>query len=161
VPSIRWRLFEAWGKRTNVYADELPDDEDGWHRVQGSLRIDVLSIDDQHRRMFELMNAAIRSLAEADPVEVVVALDALAAFADYHFGEEEALLTRAQYPDVDAHRRSHADLAARLHELRQEIASGALALPGDVETFLRPWLTEHILNEDRAFGPFLHSRGVY
>ena len=161
VPSIRWRLFEAWGKRTNVYADEMPDDDDCWHRVQGSLRVDVLRVDNQHRRMFELMNAAVRTLADADPAEVVVALDALAAYADYHFGEEEALLSRAQYPDVDAHRESHADLVARLHELRQEIASGALALPGDVEAFLRPWLTEHILNEDRAFGPFLHSKGVY
>ena len=161
VPSIRWRLFEAWGKRTNVYADEEPDEDDCWRRIEDSLRIDVLRVDEQHHRLFELMNAAVRTLAGADPAEVVAAIDALAAYADYHFGEEEALLDQAEYPESASHRQSHAHLAARLHELRQEIASGALALPGDVEAFLRPWLTEHILNEDRAFGMFLHSKGIY
>ena len=159
VPSIRWRLFEAWGRRMVYLEDD--DDDEGWHRIHDSLRIDVLRIDRQHRRLFELLNAAVRSLEGADRAEVVAALDALSTYADYHFGEEEALLSRTQFPDADAHRQSHAHLSARLHQLRHDVASGGADLNGNFELFLRPWLTDHIIEEDRAFGPFLHSKGVY
>jgi len=161
VPSIRWRLFEAWGKRSSVYMEENGEDDGGWMSAHETLRIDVLRVDNQHRRLFELMTAAIRTLAASDRSEVLSAMDALAAYADYHFGEEEALLSRTQFPDAELHRQSHARLTERLSDLRRQIAGGAELLPDEVESFLRPWLTDHIVNEDRAFGPFLHSKGVY
>ncbi len=160
IPSIRWRLFEAWGKRMNVFDDAGSGRSS--LRWQEEHRVDVLSIDKHHRRMFELAGAAVdAAYGGADRTNVIAALDALVEYTHYHFGDEEALLERAGYPDAEPHRLGHARMAADLAAFRDTITHGGTATGNELEVFLRDWLEGHVADGDCALGQFLNAKGIY
>ncbi len=163
IPSVRWRLFEVVGKRMSVYVEDGTGtgtvDALRWHN---DFRINVVRLDNQHRRLLELANAAQGvAAAQGDPANVVAAIDALREYALYHFGEEEAILSRAAYPEVEHHRANHAAMNAALRDLREEVAAGRRPVDSEIGTFLRSWLMDHIIGDDTPVGPFLNAKGIY
>lgn len=161
IPSVRWKLFEASGKRmTAIFEGE----HTGrvllqWHE---EYRVDVLRLDTQHRRLFEQANAILDAVEDGkDMGEVLSLVDAMAEYARYHFGEEEALMARHGYPEAEAHRGRHAKLMEALGDMRAKLTD--VEDTGEVEMlpFLKDWLVTHILTEDRRYTPFLNAKGVY
>jgi hemerythrin len=156
IPSVRWRLFEAWGRHTSVLVEGGGSAVLRW---QDEHRTNVHRLDNHHRRLFELANAVADIAASGgDPRNVADALDALIAYSRYHFREEEYLLKRNGYPEVDAHRREHERMMVEL------MAFGATVIAGDdhdVPGTLERWLLGHILDHDNAVGRFLNAKGVY
>lgn len=161
IPSVRWKLFETLGKRmTSIFEGEhMGRVMLQWH---DEYRIDVLRIDTQHRRLFEQANAILDAVdSNKELTEVLSLLDAMAEYARYHFGEEEALMARHDYPETEGHRTRHARLMDQLVEL-----SGSLQTKGDADSsemllFLQEWLVAHICTEDRRYSKFLKSKGVF
>ncbi len=161
VPSIRWRLFEAWGKRMSGFVEgeakgAAADLVSGW---RDEYRVNVLAIDTQHRRLFELMTAATEVVEDADAL--LAALDALTEYTRYHFGDEEALFTRAGYTHATAHRRSHARLIKELDRLRADFSEGRRCGRADLSEFLGQWMKRHFIEEDRSLGQYLNTKGIY
>lgn len=161
IPSVRWKLFEASGKRMTAIVE---GDHDGrvllrWHE---EYRVDVLRLDNQHRRLFEQGNTILDAVATGRPVaEIVGLLDGMAEYARYHFGEEEALMGRLYYPEIEEHRAKHARLMEQILALRQRVLDdGRLETEATVE-FLHEWLVSHILTDDRRYGPYLNDRGIF
>ncbi len=160
VPSVHWRLFEEWGKRSSLFneASGHPDDAIKWSE---ECRVDVLVVDNHHRRLFDLANAAIGlARTEAPSQQIVGALAAMLDYACYHFAEEDALLDRCGFPEVESNRASHAALATELAELR-DLVGGAPLEAARLEAFLTSWLKRHVCEGDRRFGPFLNGKGIY
>jgi hemerythrin len=161
IPSVRWKLFETLGKRmTSIFEGEhMGRVMLQWHE---EYRVDVLRLDTQHRRLFEQANAildAVDSGRELD--EVVSLMDAMAEYARYHFGEEEGLMARHNYPEAENHRARHARLMELLAELRADVLEKGGLDSSHLLVFLKDWLVTHICSEDRRYSHFLNSRGVY
>jgi hemerythrin len=160
VPSVRWRLFEEWGKRMSIVSAGS-----GYQgrtiKWSEECRVDVLVVDNYHRRLFDLANAVLDLDREEGPAaQVADALGGMLDYALYHFGEEDALLDRCGFPDVASNRASHAALAARLAALRDDVRAGALRGKG-LEQTLTAWLRSHVCDGDRQFGAFLNGKGIY
>jgi hemerythrin len=161
IPSVRWKLFEASGKRmTAIFEGE----HTGrmllqWHE---EYRVDVLRLDTQHRRLFEQANAILDAIESGkDMHEVLSLVDALAEYARYHFGEEEALMVRHGYPDAEPHRVRHAKLMELLADMRAHLDDIGSTDEVEMLPFLKEWLVTHILTEDRRYSTFLNAKGVY
>ncbi|MDO8786633.1 MAG: diguanylate cyclase [Sulfuritalea sp.] len=119
------------------------------HFTTGLKRVDL-----EHHHLVDLINQLGESLiaGEVDNPESLQAIfGELAEYAQYHFGEEERLMTETAVAPrhQDPHRRSHAEFIQQVSTMwnsRNSMANAADALHG----YLRSWLAFHILGEDQA-----------
>ncbi|HYH21745.1 MAG TPA: bacteriohemerythrin [Azospirillum sp.] len=115
-------------------------------------------IDDQHRQLFEVYNAAVRMLAGgASAPEAATILTAIMDYADYHFATEQSAMASAGFPHLKAHIHEHDALRATVTALVSRIDGDPCLLSGLVG-LLRVWIQGHILHSDAEFGLFLKAR---
>ena len=109
-------------------------------------------IDEQHILLFDLSNALFSAMLEKQPMTVVDArLDTLLRHAERHFHDEEILLRKAGYPDLDQHRSEHARILAGARRLQADLKAGQLEF-GPLVTFLATDLVKgHLLTEDQHY----------
>ncbi len=121
----------------------------------------IASIDEQHVRLVEVLNNlhdAMRARQGAAALEAQ--LEALLRYTIDHFAHEERLFRQHGYPDGPAHTREHEQLRQKVLAFRKQLKANELALPVEVMSFLRDWLSNHILVSDAAYVEFLKSRGA-
>jgi len=122
-----------------------------------SLLVGIKDIDEQHRRLVELINglndAVTRSGQHCPAPELVARLK---AYADEHFHIEEGYMQAFAYPDFEQHLREHDSFRAAVQIFEDNSASDS-ANPSEVLDFLKHWLTEHILGLDIKMGRFLYD----
>lgn len=121
-----------------------------------ALSVGVEEIDEQHRRLFALVNEL--SEAEGDE-ETGRALAALTSYAAEHFALEERLFAERRYPGAEEHVREHAAFAAKLRGFAADYAAGGEGLERRLLDYLKAWLTGHISFADRKYRPYLARRG--
>ena len=108
-------------------------------------------IDDQHRRLFEILGELERMSGDGfDATKGGVLVGFLDAYIRQHFNFEEMCMFRAQCPMADDNKASHAKFVRAFEELKRRFErDGATpALLGDMETMVRLWITNHILRID-------------
>lgn len=109
-------------------------------------------IDEQHILLFNQSNALFTALLEGRPSqEVEVLLEALLIHAEAHFRDEEGLLRKARYPDLETHQAIHADLLARARRLQADLKSGQADFGRMVGFLANDLVKRHLLTEDRNY----------
>jgi diguanylate cyclase (GGDEF)-like protein/hemerythrin-like metal-binding protein len=109
------------------------------------------SIDVQHRRLVVLLNELVTHIAFGNATPSLdELLAALADYAQYHFGTEEALWngTLPGSAETVAHRRSHARFIEFIDGMRRRSSHDATQA-AEMLDFLVHWLAGHILQADR------------
>ena len=158
IPSIRWRLLEATTRRMSTITENGNSDS---LQLTNEHLLNVTRLDTHHRRLVELVNAAQAAALGKDSANLSASLEALDEYARYHFGEEEAILDRSNYPEAAQHRNSHADMATTMTKLRQDVAAGLKLPDPHAAQMLRQWIMTHLTDDDSAIGPFLNAKGIY
>jgi len=113
------------------------------------------TIDGEHRELFEMANRLIDATTRAD-IEgeaFLNSLDALLAHVQQHFSDEEAILERLHYADLEPHRRAHRGLLRRAGYLKERALAGEASLGSVVEFVAQDVVARHLLTVDRAFFP--------
>ena len=124
----------------------------------------VAIFDAEHHTLNEMVLDYYDAVLAGEPDHSLDELFArMAAHAADHFVHEENYMRFAAYPDAARHIAAHQALAAALTEvpnmmrnLGQDRSLRAL----EVLRFLKRWLMDHILGEDRALGAYLNGRGI-
>lgn len=112
------------------------------------MSVGVKVLDDDHRRLFALMNKVIAAFYAGVGAGVVAStLDELENYTREHFAREEAMLVARDYGPIESHRAQHRHLVDELVRLREEKA-GIQLIPA-----LNEWLTTHILKVDLGYRP--------
>jgi diguanylate cyclase (GGDEF)-like protein/hemerythrin-like metal-binding protein len=112
-------------------------------------------VDQQHKRLVDLINRFGQSLFQAETIsnaEIDAVFSELVDYANYHFGDEEAMMAAAGVDQrhIDFHQSEHASFVAEVLHLREH------ADPTEPESlqpalkFLAHWLAYHILGVDRG-----------
>ena len=123
--------------------------------------VELDSIDAQHHRLIDLINELHDAmLAGKAQEELKTILDGLLDYTKTHFGYEEKLMVENEYPEYEAHKAVHDALAAKVVELDEKLAAGEHMLSMEVMTFLKDWLTHHIMGMDKQYSPFMLEHGV-
>lgn len=126
-----------------------------------SLSVGVPSIDAQHsvlvKTLNELHDAMMSGQAHAKTGEL---LRTLVRYTREHFASEEALMEKAGYAALELHRKRHHELTRQVEDYVGRFERGETTINLHLLNFLRDWLTNHILKEDKAYGPALTSRGI-
>lgn len=119
------------------------------------LKTGVAGFDDHHRHLFRMLNSAFDSFVAGKHGEPLGRLlDELTDYATYHFTAEESWMASYNYPGSNDHKQEHAYFVKRLTEIRRDHAEGKRPVFLEVLTFLKNWLTHHILTSDADYGRF-------
>ena len=91
----------------------------------------------------------------------------LAELKDYtevHFHDEEALMERIHYPELDAQKRAHTAFVERLVEIDlselDDMDDNQQEYLIDLIQFLAGWLINHILGSDKKIGEYMREHGI-
>ena len=121
--------------------------------------IGVAEIDDEHKRLFELIGEVDDALkADADSVSTAMALlNELKQYAVTHFAHEEAYMASIKDPELPRQQKEHQAFVDKVNSYRfsditDEAAAKELIL--ELLEYLSRWLMGHILGSDILIGQF-------
>lgn len=124
--------------------------------------VGIPSIDNQHKRLIELINQLNQAMAEGESASIVAdILQGLTDYTRYHFAYEEELFNQHSYPQTEQHLKEHANLIDRVEQFHYEFAQdpgGSISL--ELMQFLTNWLVSHIQGSDREYAGYLLEKGV-
>lgn len=123
-----------------------------------SYRIGLEEVDEQHRTLIDLMNDLWAIIAANAPLQDSRALLLrLERYTAEHFSSEEAMMEAIAYPKYEVHKQAHEQFIGRLQaELARHDSGQKLSL--DMLNFLRDWLVNHILVNDKEYAAFYADR---
>jgi hemerythrin len=116
---------------------------------QDDLNTGIKVIDNQHRRIVEMINHLHDAMAHREPQEVSGILDDLVDYTLSHFTFEESLMEDAGYEFCRAHKRVHEVFIKRVSEYRLRFRAGE-DISKELLHTLSHWLFNHIRNDDKA-----------
>lgn len=121
--------------------------------------IHIDQIDEEHRRLFELINQSFAMLAETDDVTLITKslLSNLKDYANTHFAHEEAYMESIQDPELPLQKTEHALFTRKVNEfvLDESTPENARKSLNDLLTYVIRWLYRHILCSDMMIGKSL------
>lgn len=128
-------------------------------RWSGKLETAIPEIDDQHRELVRLVNLLHRAMRlQKGTGEVGNILKKLTEYTVFHFGFEEELFDRYDYPAGPGHKQHHEKLVAQVGAFQSDFVSGKATVTMELMDFLTDWLKNHILKTDMAYAPFLKEK---
>jgi hemerythrin len=122
----------------------------------------VGEIDEQHKELFSRVNALMDACkAGKGKKEVGNTLDFLDAYVREHFGTEEKMMIRHEYPEYPQHKEQHEIFIGEVERLRAEFADEGAALSLVIRTNQAAvdWLLQHIRKIDKRLGTYLKTGG--
>lgn len=131
-------------------------------------RTGIELVDDEHKRLFEIIkdtNDVIHTELLHDKYDEIMRLLAeLREYTEVHFSDEEAMMERIHYPDIDAQKRAHSAFVGRLVEIDlselDAMDDNQEEYLQDLIQFLLSWLSNHILGMDKKIGAYITEHGV-
>jgi hemerythrin len=125
-----------------------------------SYSVKVKEMDDQHRKLVDMINQFHAAMKVGKEKEVVGSF--LAGLTDYtrrHFTSEENLLRIHGYSGYEEQSKAHDNLVSQVEDIRKKYSEGSVQSK-QVISFLKEWLILHIQGMDRDYGPHLNGKGV-
>ncbi|MGA3160266.1 MAG: bacteriohemerythrin [Terracidiphilus sp.] len=132
-----------------------------------NLSVGVKAFDDDHKRMIRMINELHGVLQDVDTEgkipneEIEIALHRLENYIQYHCMQEEAVMAKTGYAELEEHKEEHTQLAAILAEMARRFqGSTDPAHAGEIMQFIYDWLTNHINVTDKKYTVHLNSKGI-
>ncbi|MBI5091573.1 MAG: hemerythrin family protein [Candidatus Hydrogenedentes bacterium] len=127
-----------------------------------SYSVKISTVDIQHKKLVDMINSLHEAMTQGKGREVMSGLvNNLATYALRHFAEEEKYMTQHAYPDFTGHKAQHEAFKQKVGDFQKKLAEGKANVTLEVMTFLKDWLSKHILDVDKKYGPYLNEKGVH
>jgi hemerythrin len=124
--------------------------------------VKVKKYDDQHKKLVDLVNQLHDAMKAGEGITILgTVLQSLIAYTGSHFADEEKMMQANAYPDYAKHKAAHEALVKKVLELQQQFQSGKTMLTMSVMSFLKEWLVNHIQGEDKKYGIYFNSKGIF
>jgi hemerythrin-like metal-binding protein len=128
---------------------------------QDNFAFGVESIDNDHQKLVALIDELYTAMSQGKGKTIIdEVVNELVNYTKTHFRREEFFMKSTAYPAFDAHKKAHDNFVARVTEYHQMILAGKDNITVEVLSFLRDWLSHHILNVDKATVPHLKKYGI-
>ncbi|MGK5088754.1 bacteriohemerythrin [Bdellovibrionota bacterium FG-2] len=123
--------------------------------------VGIASIDQQHQKLVEMLTTLHEAMKQEKGEETLEGILAGAVkYAQEHFSYEERLFSQTQYPEFEHHKQAHDAFARQANTLMQQFREGKQVLTIETWQFLKKWLEDHILGEDKKYTAHLKTHGV-
>ncbi|MDD5426827.1 MAG: bacteriohemerythrin [candidate division Zixibacteria bacterium] len=119
----------------------------------------VESMDRQHQKIIDIINQLHQALEHGRLEDIIDRiLQSLKEYTEYHFTDEEKLMTANNYPNLEQHRKRHQFLRNEIIRYRELQAKGKLTVD-DISRLLTNWLINHIMVDDKDYGRMIRNAG--
>ncbi|ADU27026.1 bacteriohemerythrin [Ethanoligenens harbinense] len=124
------------------------------------LSVGVELIDNEHKELIravnELFDACMHGKGRAKIAETLKFVE---NYTVKHFGDEEALQKKYNYPGFPAHQKLHKAFVSDLQNYKRQLETEGptVNLVATFNTFVSSWLIKHISIEDKKIGIHIRS----
>jgi len=124
--------------------------------------VGVAIFDDEHKKLIAIINQLHEAFTVGvDKLALRRISNSLVEYTLMHFRHEEMYFDDWAYPGASEHTAVHAKLRQQVFEYRKQIMErDSSDLAQELTLFLRDWLLNHILVDDRKYGAFLYDKGL-
>ncbi|AWW25755.1 MAG: hemerythrin [Acetobacterium sp.] len=122
-----------------------------------ALSVGVENIDAQHKIWFEKADQLFEAGKTGKSKEVIAQMfDFLDDYTKQHFKDEEAYMTKINYPGIDEQKKLHHGFIEELAKLKKDFneSGGNVTLIISANQMIVNWLTKHISNVDKKIGAY-------
>ena len=126
---------------------------------QNDYNTGITSIDEQHQELCNMLNKLEEKMNSDDINQVMgMILKGLVEYVKFHFQDEEKIMSRIFYPKLEQHKKIHKDLVDQIVKILLDMKNGKEIEAVELHTFLKRWLRDHILEEDKKIGNHFYRR---
>ncbi len=126
-----------------------------------SLSVNVTSFDEQHKKLVSLVNKLYDAMKEGKGKEILSEVfNELIEYTKFHFKSEEEMMLKYDYNGYKEHLDEHNKLTKEVLELKDKYEKGNIFITTELLAFLKEWLSHHILEMDKKYGPFFNEKGI-
>ncbi len=121
-----------------------------------SFSVGVEKLDKEHFKLVELVNDMYVIVRDKGDITALSACtERLVEYTRFHFSSEEAAMEEANYPGLDEHKKIHLDLEEQAVGFFWRIKTEGEVVRAEFYHFLREWLLNHIMAEDKKYSEYL------
>ena len=125
---------------------------------QNSYSVGISQVDEQHKELINLTNklfiSCMDSLGSSGSTFLEV-LHKVVDYVGYHFGTEEKIMKRVNYPGFLNHKREHEAFVREVFTKAEEFETKKIQTPLLFVYFLKDWVLKHIAVCDKQMGEYL------
>ena len=115
-------------------------------------------IDSQHKELFSLTNELFHAcMGDNEALKSVFkeTMERMVEYVRFHFGAEQEMLQRINYPGYQDHKKMHDSLIKDILESVNEYNYGKKFVPNQFVRILRDWILSHIALTDKLYVAFI------
>ncbi len=117
--------------------------------------------DKQHQQLVEMINDLYAAFLSGEAhIKAPQIVNEMVKYTDYHFKTEEKFFDKYNFPETDEHKAIHKQFVDKSVELRDSLEYGKVTVSYDIMNFLRQWLIEHIMGEDKKYTKFFKENQI-
>jgi hemerythrin len=109
-------------------------------------------MDAQHQKLVAMINRMYEAMMSGKgKSEANGIVKEMIDYSKFHFEAEEKLMKQYHYIGFNDHIKEHKAFIAKAFDYEEQIKSGVFTISIELTNFLRDWLTNHILVNDKAY----------
>ncbi len=121
-----------------------------------SYSVNSPEMDAQHKKLVAMINELHDAMKDGHGKEALGhTLDGLINYAAVHFADEEKLMAKVGFAELPAHKLEHEAFVKKALKLQADFHADEVVLSFTVMEFLKDWLVNHILKNDKKYGACL------
>jgi hemerythrin-like metal-binding protein len=121
----------------------------------------ITKIDIQHKVIIKVLNELYNVVMINNKEEKLDdIINELVQYTKYHFNEEEILMKRINFPIEEDHIKKHNDFIEKIKEIIERRKKGDNFIAIDIINFLKDWLIDHILVEDKKYAEYIIIKNI-
>ncbi len=125
------------------------------------LSVGLETVDRQHRMLIGHINDLSDAVDKGGSgFALQRILERLRNYTKVHFAYEEAMFKVYRYEEAEDHGHAHRAFVQMIEDCEKRHADGEQNVGVELLSYLKMWLSEHILVEDKAYAKVLVERGA-
>lgn len=154
------QYLSGWLFKHIIGSDSLIGKFESQFAFTSKYYVGIEEIDKEHEKLFEIIadaNEVIHTEFVHDKYdEIVRILGDLRDYTKVHFRDEEAVMEKAGYPELEAQKKAHEGFEEKLAEINlDQMDENQQEYLEELLDFLIKWLSVHILHMDKKIGEFI------
>ena len=120
-------------------------------------------IDVQHKELVDRINILLNATKNREgKEEIVETIEFLISYVDEHFGTEEKLMIKYNYPKYAEHKKLHDYFVEEVKQMLKDFLDkgGTSNLVVRLNGTLIKWLIDHIMKVDKELAKFFKEKGI-
>ena len=123
--------------------------------------VGVVELDDQHKRMFAVINELLESINTGTTEEHIGnIIESLVKYKIFHFSTEEKYFKEFNYEGAEDHIIKHKEFNEKLTKMKEKYTEYSVEFAFELIDFLEDWLLDHLMTTDQKYKECFRLHGL-